>query len=77
MWFAPEINNLSVLRISGTLIVEISVLDQVEYKYMNYMVRLEEGAPPKDFYFWQEKFEPTVMLERFIQEHREKEIPLS
>jgi hypothetical protein len=44
---------------------------------MNYMVRLEEGSPPKDFYFWQEKFEPTTMLERFIKEHREKQIPLS
>ena len=45
--------------------------------YMNYMVRLEEGPPPTDFYFWQEKFQPDTMLERFVKEHREKEIPLS
>ncbi len=44
---------------------------------MNYKVVLEEGPPPKDFYFWKEKFQPTAMLQKYIQEHREKEIPYS
>jgi len=44
---------------------------QIEYKYMHYFVKLEEGAPPKQFYD-QEEFNPDEMVGRWLKEHREK-----
>jgi len=45
----------------------------VEYKYIHFFLKLEEGAPPKHFYDT-ERFDPDTMLGRWIQEHREKQI---
>ncbi|XP_023346698.1 39S ribosomal protein L22, mitochondrial [Eurytemora carolleeae] len=49
---------------------------QIEYKYMHYFVKLEEGPPPKEFYD-KEKFNPGEMLERWISEQRAKTVPIS
>jgi len=46
----------------------------IHYKYMHYFVKLEEGPPPKEFYD-REKFEPREMLDRWLEEHRQKTIP--
>jgi len=47
---------------------------EVRYKYMHYFVRLEEGPPPAQFYD-KEKFNPSEMVERWVNEHRSKTVP--
>uniref|UniRef100_A0A0K2TAG7 Large ribosomal subunit protein uL22m n=1 Tax=Lepeophtheirus salmonis TaxID=72036 RepID=A0A0K2TAG7_LEPSM len=47
----------------------------VEYKYVNYYVRLEEGRPPKHYYSVKEAKTPEEQLNEWLNEHRRKEIP--
>jgi len=50
----------------------------IRYEYMHYFVRLEEGPPPPNFRtVHHKKFDAQRMLAEYVQEHREKVIPLS
>lgn len=45
---------------------------QVEYKHCHYFVRLEEGAPPKDYY--NKTVTPEEQLEKWFESMRKRKI---
>ncbi len=42
---------------------------------MNYYVKLEEGAPPEEYYKDCKKTDARESLENYIMEHRKKHVP--
>jgi len=48
----------------------------ISHRYMHYYVRLEEGSPPKDYWeTFAPKFNAKEMLEEWVQERRQIQIP--
>lgn len=45
----------------------------VEYKHCHYFVRLEEGAPPKNYYL-PEPQTPTEQFESWLQQMRSRKV---
>lgn len=48
---------------------------RVEYKYCHYLVRLEEGPPPADYYG--KKTTPEAQLDQWLEKKRKRGIPMS
>lgn len=48
---------------------------RVEYKYVHYFVRLEEGKPPQDYYG--RLVTPEQKLNDWLRKKRERKIPNS
>lgn len=63
-------------RIKGLRRHARSRMATLNYDYMHYYVRLEEGRPPKDYWgvYWR-PFNANSMLEDWVTEHRNKTIP--
>jgi hypothetical protein len=51
-------------------------MGRVHYHYANYFVRLEEGTPPEHYTEYRKEKTPEEWLEHYVQNHREKSIPL-
>lgn len=48
-------------------------MGRVEYKYVHYFVRLEEGTPPEHFYL-PHPLSPEQQLEKWTQEMRNRKV---
>lgn len=46
---------------------------RVDYRYSHYFVRLEEGPPPKQYY-WSEDRSGEGLLKRWLEEKRDRRI---
>ncbi|TRY61856.1 hypothetical protein TCAL_13866 [Tigriopus californicus] len=46
----------------------------LDFEFQNYFVRLEEGAPPKDYYEWRREKRPEELLENYVAEQRKRTI---
>lgn len=44
----------------------------IEYKYVHYFVRLEEGKPPKDYYG--KEITPEKQLDNWLEQKRKRKI---
>jgi len=51
------------------------VKTQVNYRYCNYYVKLDEGKPPLQYKPDYSKIDARESLEKFVQEHRAKHMP--
>ncbi|MCL4136351.1 UNVERIFIED_CONTAM: hypothetical protein GTU68_033895 [Idotea baltica] len=49
-------------------------MGEVRYQYNHYFVRLEEGDPPKDYYYWRRPLSVQERLDRWLKESRERTI---
>jgi large subunit ribosomal protein L22 len=52
-------------------------IGKVEYFHCNYFVRLEEGTPPKDYYHFQRQLTGPELLDKWLQQMRNRKIPNS
>ncbi|KAJ4443028.1 54S ribosomal protein L22, mitochondrial [Periplaneta americana] len=47
---------------------------KVEYFHCHYFVRLEEGTPPKDYYYYQRRLSGPELLDKWLNEMRNRKI---
>jgi len=76
LWVAESFAMKS-LRIKGIRRHARQRLALIQYDYMNYYVRLEEGKPPKDYWdLYVRPFNANKMLEEWVLEHRNKKVEI-
>ncbi|KAJ9586522.1 hypothetical protein L9F63_019819 [Diploptera punctata] len=52
-------------------------IGKIEYFHCHYFVRLEEGTPPKDYYYHSRKLSGAELLENWVKDMRKRNISSS
>ncbi|KAK6630378.1 54S ribosomal protein L22, mitochondrial [Polyplax serrata] len=52
-------------------------MSKVRYRYSHYFVTLEEGKPPKDYYYFRRQKSGEELLKEYLDRMRERQVRMS